>query len=72
MHKTYLMDNYSQLKEMLACVRELREIYQRKKMPLFYLFIEKFKNSNLKEIARFAKGLEKDLSAVENPVASPL
>lgn len=35
-------------------------------------FIEKYKNLNLKEIARFAKGLEKDLSAVENSVASPL
>ena len=72
MHKAYLMDNYPQLKEMLACVREIREVYQRKKMPPLYLFIEKYKNSNLKEIARFAKGLEKDLSAVENSVASPL
>lgn len=71
-HKAYLMDNYPQLKEMLACVREFREIYQRKNMPLLYFFIGKYKNSNLKEIARFAKGLEKDLSAVENSVASPL
>ncbi len=69
MHKAYLMDNYPQLKEMLACIREFREIYQRKNMPLLYLFIEKYKNSNLKEIARFAKGLGKNLSAVENSVA---
>ncbi|RHB40479.1 hypothetical protein DW886_21485 [Enterocloster aldenensis] len=55
-HKAYLMEHYPQLKEMLACVREFREIYQRK----------------LKEIARFAKGIEKDLSAMENSVASPL
>ena len=34
--------------------------------------IEKYKNSNLKELSRFASGLEKDLSAVENAVASPL
>ena len=72
MHKAYLMTNYPQLKEMLACVREFREIYQRKNMPLLYLFIEKYKNSSLKEIAHFAKGLGKYFSAVENPVASPL
>lgn len=41
-------------------------------MPPLYLFIEKYKNSTLKEIARFAKGLENDISAVENSVASPL
>ena len=34
--------------------------------------IEKYKNSDLKELSRFASGLEKDLSAVENAVASPL
>lgn len=72
MHKAYLMDHYPQLKELLVCIREFREIYQRKNMPLLYLFIEKYKNSTLKEIARFAKGLEKDISAVENSVASPL
>ncbi len=71
-HKAYLMEHYLQLKEMLACVREFREIYQRKNMSLLYLFIERYKNSNLKEIARFAKGIEKDLSAIENSVASPL
>ncbi len=71
-HKVYLMENYSELRELLACIREFREIYQHKNMPLLYLFIEKYKNSNLKEIARFAKGLEKDLSAIENSVSSPL
>ena len=41
-------------------------------MPYLYLFIEKYKNSSLKEISRFASGLERDLPAVENSVASPL
>ena len=41
-------------------------------MPYLYLFIEKYKNSDLKKLSRFASGLEKDLSAVENAVASPL
>ena len=34
-------------------------------MPYLYLFIEKYKNSSLKEISRFASGLERDLPAVE-------
>ncbi|WP_343084679.1 hypothetical protein [Blautia producta] len=55
-NKAYLVANYPQLKEMLACIREFREIYRRKNMPLLYLFIWKYKDSNLKEIARFAKG----------------
>lgn len=41
-------------------------------MPLLYLYIEKYKTSKLKEIARFATGLEKDIDAVENSVASIL
>lgn len=41
-------------------------------MPYLYFFIEKYKNSDLKELSRLASGLEKDLSAVENAIASPL
>ena len=41
-------------------------------MPLLYLFIERYKKSSIKELSRFADGLERDLDAVENSVASPL
>lgn len=41
-------------------------------MPLLYIFIERYKESSLAEIASFSKGLEKDINAVENAVASPL
>ncbi len=41
-------------------------------MPLLYLFIDRYKYSSLKELASFASGLEKDISAVENAVASDL
>lgn len=71
-HKEYLMENYPQLRELFSCIREFREIYECKSMPLLYLFIEKYKKSNLKELSRFSSGLEKDLAAVENSVASPL
>ena len=41
-------------------------------MPLLYLFIDCYKYSSLKELASFASGLEKDISAVENAVARDL
>ena len=37
-----------------------------------YIFIERYKKSHIKELASFAKGLDRDLNAVENAVASPL
>lgn len=39
-------------------------------MVLLYLFIEKYQKSQIKEFASFAKGLEKDIAAVENAVSS--
>ena len=60
------------LQEIEKCIREFREIFRTKKMPLLYLFIERYKNSSIKELASFANGLEKDISAVENAVASDL
>lgn len=36
------------------------------------VFIERYKKSSIKELSRFADGLERDLDAVENSVASPL
>lgn len=41
-------------------------------MPMLYLFIEKYIHSNIKELCSFARGLLKDIDAVENAVASPL
>ena len=40
------------------------EVYEKKSMPLLYLFIERYKNSDLKEISQFANGLGKDLSLI--------
>lgn len=71
-YKSYLLDTYPQLRTLMSCIREFREVFQKKNMPCLYLFIEKYKNSELKELSRFASGLEKDLSAIENAVASPL
>ena len=63
---------YNILQEIEKCIREFREIFRTKKMPLLYLFIEHYKNSSVQELSTFANGLEKDISAVENAVASDL
>ena len=71
-HKDYILDKYPALKELFICIREFRGIFERKNLPYLHCFIEKYKSTELKEIARFAQGLEKDLEAVENAVASSL
>lgn len=71
-HKEYLMNTYPQLRELRACILEFREIYTRKNMSLLYLFIDRYQKSDIKELSCFAAGLERDLDAVENSVASPL
>ena len=71
-HYKFLWKKYSILQEIEKCIREFREIFRTKKMPLLYLFIDRYKYSSLKELASFASGLEKDISAVENAVASDL
>lgn len=71
-HHEYLWNKYAVLHTVEKCIREFREVFQTKKMPLLYLFIDNYKNCIIKEIASFANGLEKDISAVENAVASGL
>lgn len=71
-HHTRLWGKYPVLEEVELCIRQFREIFNRKNMPLLYIFIERYKQSPIKELASFANGLEKDLAAVENAVASPL
>lgn len=41
-------------------------------MPCIYLFIEKYKNSDVNELSRFASALEKNLSAAKNAVVGSL
>lgn len=67
-----LWEKYKILPELETCIREFRAIFCKKSMPLLYLFIEKYKQSTLKEISSFANGLEVDIEAVENAVASDL
>lgn len=41
----------------------------KKSVPMLYLFIERYKDSKIKAIKSFTKGLERDIDAVENAVA---
>ena len=71
-HCSYIMEHYAKIRQLDICIREFRNIYNQKNMVLLYLFIEKYKSSEIPELSRFAGGLEKDIEAVENSVASPL
>lgn len=68
-------DIYSQypiIHKLKVCIDEFRQIFIHKSMPRLYLFIERYKDSEYASISSFANGLSRDLSAVENAVASPL
>lgn len=71
-HYKYLWEKYNVLPELETCIRQFREIFEKKNMPYLYLFIERYQKSSIKEIASFANGLLNDIYAVENAVASPL
>ncbi|WP_242825045.1 transposase [Acetobacterium woodii] len=46
--------------------------FQKKSLPQLYLFIDRYKESELKPLAIFATDLEKDFEAIENAVVSDL
>jgi hypothetical protein len=71
-HRDYLWEQFPVLWEIERCIKEFRELFDRKSMPHLYLFIERYKSSEIKELCSFANGLEKDIRAVENAVASEL
>ena len=69
LHKCYIYSHFPNLWELYACIREFRNVFKKKSVILLYLFIEKYKKSNIKGLRSFAKDLENDLDAVENAVA---
>lgn len=71
-HRDYLWKKMPILWEVEQCIKEFRNLFNKKNLPLLYLFIDRYKSSQIKELASFATGLEKDISAVENAVASDL
>lgn len=71
-HRDYLWKQMPILWEVEQCIKEFRYLFDKKNLPLLYLFIARYKSSQIKELSSFATGLEKDISAVENAVASDL
>ena len=71
-HRDFLWEQMPILWEVEQCIKEFRNLFSKKNLPLLYLFIDHYKASEIKELSSFVKGLEKDISAVENAVASDL
>ena len=61
-----IYQQYPVIHKLKICIDDFREIFNRRSMPLLYLFIERYKKSEFAPVASFAKGLERDI------VASPL
>lgn len=71
-HIEYILKQYPIIWEIRQCIREFRGIFDNLNMPKLYLFLEHYSNSQIPEIKSFAKGLIRDIDAVENAVASNL
>lgn len=68
-HKKYIYDKYPNTRELHCCIKEFRNIFKKRNVPLLYLFVEKYSKSTLKPLKSFAEGLKRDIDAVENAVA---
>ena len=68
-HKKYIYDKYPTIWELHCCIKEFRNIFKKRNVPLLYLFVEKYSNSSIKALKSFADGLKRDIDAVENAVA---
>jgi len=68
--KEVVFNKYPVLYEIYASVREFREIFTKKSIVYLNLYIEKYKNSDNRNLKSFANGLLKDIEAIENAVSS--
>ncbi|MCR1843267.1 helix-turn-helix domain-containing protein [Murimonas intestini] len=69
LHKSYIYDKFPDLWKIHSCIKEFRNVFQKKMVVLLYLFIDKYKNSKINALSSFARGLERDMDAVENAVS---
>ena len=66
------LDKYPIIILLKICIREFRMIFEKEYQSLLYCFINKYKESSVKLIKKFAESMDKDLEAIENAVSSPL
>ena len=68
-HRRYIYNKYPSMYEVHNCIREFRCFFKRKSVPMLYLFIDKYRKSEVKALKSFAEGLYRDIDAIENAVA---
>ena len=44
-HKKYIYEKYPNIRELHCCIKEFRNIFKKRKVPLLYLFVEKYSKS---------------------------
>lgn len=71
-HLAYLYDTYPKFRMLQTCIMEWRQIFRMGYQSLLYSFLDKYCDSEIKQIAGFVNGLMKDQEAVENAVSSSL
>ena len=62
-------EKYPNIWEIHCCIKEFRNLFKERNVPLLYLFVEKYNKSTIKPLKSFAEGLKRDIDAVENAVA---
>lgn len=67
-YQQYIFEQYPLIAEVQECILEFRKIFDMKHVPLLHEFINKYKDSRIREIKSFARGLARDISAIENAV----
>ena len=70
--KNHIYANYPKVFSLKKCIMEFRELFKKKNLALFYIFVEKYINIDISELSSLANGLLKDIEAVENSICSDL
>mgnify|MGYP000461493101 CR=1 FL=1 len=70
--KNYICANYPNVFSLRKCIMKFRELFKKKNLALFYIFIEKYINIDISSLLSFANGLLRDIEAVENSICDDL
>ena len=67
-HKNFIYSCYPKVWEIQCCIKEFRNIFRKRNVPLLYLFIEKYCKSKIRTIKRFAGGKTKRYGEVQKRI----
>lgn len=68
---TFVINILKIFKTILELIKDFKDIFKLSKSELLKDWIAKVKSSEIKELASFANGLERDFDAVKNAVCLP-